>query len=51
MMTAQQKADELIAIFGKELAIKCCDQVLGYMGADRGYAFWSEVKYYIQTQK
>ena len=25
-------------------AIMCCDEVLGYMGADRGTEFWMEVK-------
>ena len=25
-------------------ALICCDEVLGYMGADRGYVFWTEVK-------
>lgn len=25
-------------------AIMCCDEVLGYMGADRGTEFWEEVK-------
>ena len=25
-------------------ALKCCDEVLGYMGADRGTEFWNEVK-------
>jgi hypothetical protein len=28
----------------KRHAINCCDEVLGYMGADRGYEFWTEVK-------
>jgi hypothetical protein len=28
----------------KRQAINCCDEVLGYMGADRGYSFWVEVK-------
>lgn len=25
-------------------AMLCCDEVLGYMGADRGTEFWMEVK-------
>jgi len=29
------------------LAIECCNEVLSDMGADRGYAFWSEVKFQI----
>jgi hypothetical protein len=28
----------------KMFAIKVCDEVLGYMGADRGHEFWSQVK-------
>jgi hypothetical protein len=28
----------------KMFAIKVCDEVLGYMGADRGYEFWCNVK-------
>jgi len=32
----------------KRYAIICCDEVLGYMGADRGYAFWVEVKQEIE---
>jgi hypothetical protein len=28
----------------KRYAINCCDEVLGFMGADRGYSFWVEVK-------
>ena len=28
----------------KKCALLCCDEVLGYMGADRGYIFWQEVK-------
>ena len=28
----------------KRYAIHCCDEVLGFMGADRGYSFWVEVK-------
>ena len=44
-MLPKEKAEELIGIFNSvELAIKCCDEVLGYMGADRGYLFWTEVK-------
>ena len=32
----------------KKCALVCCNEVLGYMGADRGYAFWSEVKQEIE---
>jgi hypothetical protein len=28
----------------KRYAINCCDEVLGFMGADRGYSFWVDVK-------
>jgi hypothetical protein len=28
----------------KQCALICCDEVLGDMGADRGYEFWSQVK-------
>jgi hypothetical protein len=35
--------DERIAI-AKRQAINCCDEVLGFMGADRGYSFWVDVK-------
>jgi hypothetical protein len=28
----------------KDIAIYVCNEVLGYMGADRGTAFWIEVK-------
>lgn len=50
-MTAKQKARQLVSKFrgitgveGKECALLCCDEVLGYMGADRGYVFWTKVK-------
>jgi hypothetical protein len=28
----------------KQCALIACNEVLGYMGADRGYEFWTEVK-------
>jgi len=28
----------------KRQAIETCNEVLGYMGADRGHSFWIEVK-------
>jgi len=34
--------------FAKQCALICCDEVLGYMGADRGTAFWNEVKQEIE---
>jgi hypothetical protein len=30
--------------FAKACALKTVDEVLGHMGADRGYEFWSGVK-------
>jgi hypothetical protein len=35
--------DERVGI-AKRQAIETCNEVLGYMGADRGYSFWVEVK-------
>lgn len=32
-------------------SIVCCNEVLSDMGADRGYEFWSEVKYILQTKQ
>jgi len=34
---------ELLEVY-IDSAIICCDEVLGYMGADRGTQFWIEVK-------
>lgn len=34
--------DNMIKVKG--CALICCDEVLGYMGADRGYEFWTSVK-------
>lgn len=31
-------------IHAKECALITCAEVLGYMGADRGVAFWQQVK-------
>lgn len=31
-------------ITAKDISQYICNEVLGYMGADRGYLFWSEVK-------
>jgi hypothetical protein len=33
----------------KECAIITCNEVLGYMGADRGYEFWTLVKQEIKN--
>jgi len=55
-MTPKDKAEELVVKYiqytpvqfefeyAKKCALICCDEVLGHMGADRGYAFWSLVK-------
>ena len=54
-MTPREKASELIVKCQttiksldynevKQCALICCNEVLGYMGADRGYTFWLEVK-------
>jgi hypothetical protein len=32
----------------KECALITCNEVLGYMGADRGYEFWTKVKQEIE---
>ena len=32
----------------KQCALICCNEVLGYMGADRGYEFWTNVKQEIE---
>jgi hypothetical protein len=32
----------------KRYAINCCNEVLGYMGADRGYEWWMTVKIEIE---
>ena len=33
---------------GKKCALIAADEVLGYMGADRGYEFWTSVKEELQ---
>ena len=33
----------------KRQAIETCNEVLGYMGADRGYEFWVEVKQILEN--
>ena len=33
----------------KQCALICCDEVLGHMGADRGFEFWQEVKQEIEA--
>jgi hypothetical protein len=35
--------DERVGI-AKRYALECCREVLGDMGADRGYSFWTSVK-------
>jgi len=59
-MTPREKASELIVNFqlkcksleyeeAKQCALLTCSEILGYMGADRGYAFWTEVKQEIEN--
>jgi nitrogenase molybdenum-iron protein alpha/beta subunit len=58
-MTPKEKAEELILKFmrlqepnynwfhsklAKQCALIAVEEILGYMGADRGYTFWTEVK-------
>lgn len=33
-----------VKLLAKQSAIKVCNEVLGYIGSDRGSQFWSEVK-------
>jgi predicted house-cleaning NTP pyrophosphatase (Maf/HAM1 superfamily) len=63
-MTAKEKAVELYSKyeqlgrdftrgvsmheFAKQCVVICCDQVLSDMGADRGQAYWMEVKEQIE---
>jgi len=63
-MTPEGKAKELVnkfddiqsSLFGQYMehnmavhcALICCDEVLGYIGADRGYEFWTSVKQEIE---
>lgn len=58
-MTPKQKCDELVNKYyayqpllskkeAKIFALICCNEVLGYMGADRGYEFWTSVKQEIE---
>jgi hypothetical protein len=59
-MTSKDKAQELYTlaysrwcfelsheknyITAKDISISICNEVLGFMGADRGYEFWTEVR-------
>jgi len=52
-MTPQDKAIQLFKSYlnvgmgdgwAKQCALIACNEVLGYMGADRGYEFWMAVK-------
>jgi hypothetical protein len=36
-------------LMAKNICEYICNEVLGDMGADRGYAFWTEVKYILNT--
>ena len=35
-------------LYAKQCALICCNEVLGYMGADRGTEFWTSVKQEIE---
>ena len=64
MITPKEKAEELVLKYlridnnntkewfnknmAKQCALICCNEVLGYMGADRGYEFWTNVKQEIE---
>jgi hypothetical protein len=56
-MTPEEKARELFNLYlnvgmgdgwAKDCALICCNEVLGYMGADRGYEYWQKVKQEIE---
>lgn len=62
-MTPKEKAKELLWKYlpilegwtndsktelAKQCALITCNEVLGYMGADRGYEFWTKVKQEIE---
>jgi hypothetical protein len=56
-MTPQEKAEELFEAYlnvgmgngwAKQCVLIACNEVLGYMGADRGYEFWMTVKQEIE---
>ena len=56
-MTAQEKAIQLFELYlnvgmgngwAKQCALIACNEVFGYMGADRGYEFWMTVKLEIE---
>jgi hypothetical protein len=57
-MTPKEKAAYLVLKYmskvvskyvAKDCALVCCDEVLSYMGADRGVKFWQEVKQEIEA--
>lgn len=59
-MTAKEKAKELVEKIikngyvinrfnAKQCALIATDEILGYMGADRGTEFWQEVKIEIEN--
>ena len=59
-MTAKEKAEELVEKIikngyvinrfnAKQCALIAVDEILGYMGADRGTEFWQEVKIEIEN--
>ena len=45
MLTGTEVGEEILCTsVAKQCAIITCNEVLGYMGADRGYEFWTHVK-------
>ena len=34
----------LCTAIAKKCALITCNKILGYMGADRGYTYWTEIK-------
>jgi hypothetical protein len=36
-------------LIAKSISEYVCNEVLGYMGADRGYEFWTEVREILKT--
>lgn len=47
MLTNTQN-DEVQLRNAIQCSIICCKEILGYMGADRGYEFWTNVLYELE---
>ena len=53
MTTTSYKLSDFTKIYyptAVAFGIKVCNEVLGDMGADRGYEFWSAVKEYLKSK-